>query len=204
MDLFESGFEEKYLKLAMDINEKMIEIFYDEKNGGFFDVSGNDNSILIQTKEDYDSAEPAGNSIAIMNLLRLSQILKEDNYYLIAEKSLKYFSGNLSSNPHVSPQMLCALEFYLNSPKQIIIAGNKDDDVFNNMVEAVNSLFLPDKVLICCESKNPFKTIPYLNEIIKSPDLPDRQAGKTLVYICENFSCKLPVDNVEEFKKILS
>ncbi len=203
IDLYENGFAhesagkyEHYLEQAIKLTDKMIEIFYDEKQGGFFDVSGNDKSILIKTKEDYDSAEPSGNSIAIMNLLRLSQLLKRDDYYLKAEESLKYFSGDISSNPYSSPQMLCALEFYLNSSKQIVLAGKNEDAVFKSMLSEVSNHFLPDKVLISCDSNAISKTFPYLKDIIKP-------AEKTLAYICENFSCKLPADNVTGLRALL-
>ncbi len=204
IDIYENGFAyepagegEYYLELAVKLTDTMIEIFYDEKQCGFFDVSGNDKSILIRTKEDYDSAEPSGNSIAIMNLLKLSHLLKNDGYYLKAEGSLKYFSGNISSNPYSSPQMLCTLEFYLNTSKQIIISGNKGDEKFKEMLNEVNNHFLPDKVLIYCDSETQSKSFPYLKDIIKP-------AEKTLAYICENFSCKLAVDNVEELRKLLT
>lgn len=189
LDLYESGFDERYLELAKEMTDRMVEIFYDKKLGGFYDVSGNDKSVLIRSKEDYDSAEPSGNSIAIMNLLRLFQLLKNDNYFKIGEETLKYFSNNLSSGPYSSPQMLCALEFYLNPVKQIVIAGQMGDSVLNEMLLEINKTFIPDKVLICIDRDNLSKTMSYLNDITKPSD-------KTLAYICENFSCKLPVDNV--------
>jgi uncharacterized protein YyaL (SSP411 family) len=72
VDLYESCFENKYLDLAIKLTETAINDFYDDEHGGFYDTTGKDTSILVRTKEDYDSAEPTGNSIAILNLLRLS------------------------------------------------------------------------------------------------------------------------------------
>lgn len=197
IDLYESGFDDNYLELAVELTDRMVEIFCDEKMGGFFDVSGKDKSVLIRSKEDYDSAEPSGNSIAIMNLLRLSQLLKNDKYYSIAEESLKYFSNNLSSNPYSSPQMLCSLDYILTPVKQIVIAGKMGDSVLKEMLNEINKTFIPDKVLICCDRDNIPEPMSYLIRITKPSE-------KTLAYICENFSCKLPVDNVEELKRSLN
>ncbi|HEY3251015.1 MAG TPA: thioredoxin domain-containing protein, partial [Ignavibacteria bacterium] len=72
IDLYESCFDDKYLDLAINLMETAINEFYDSEYGGFYDTTGKDASILVRTKEDYDSAEPTGNSIALLNLLRLS------------------------------------------------------------------------------------------------------------------------------------
>ncbi|MCC7159519.1 MAG: thioredoxin domain-containing protein, partial [Ignavibacteria bacterium] len=81
IDLYESCFDEKYLDHAIKLTGTMINDFYDNEGGGFFDTSGKDKSILVRTKEDYDSAEPTGNSVAILCLLRLSYITGKIELY---------------------------------------------------------------------------------------------------------------------------
>jgi len=196
LDLYETSLDYKYLKTAINLCKKMVELFYDDVNGGFYDVSGNDKSILVRTKEDYDSAEPTGNSVAIMNLHRLSQLLDDNGLYNKAEHSLKQFTGRMSSQPFAMPQMLCALDYYLNKPKQIIIAGDRLDSNTVEMLREVNKRFIPNKILIYTNPAKRNNLIPYLDKITKPSD-------KTLAYVCENYTCKLPTDSVDELVKLL-
>ncbi len=196
VDLFESCFDEGYLEKAIELTDIMIKYFYDDSDSGFFDTSDKDKSILVRTKEDYDSAEPTGNSIAIMNLLRLSQLTENKDYYDKAEKSLELFSGKMTAQPYATPQMLCALDFSLTKPKQIIIAGKRNDKLAQDMIHEVHTHYIPNKILIFAEAGKENKLIPFLESIIKPID-------KTTAYICENYTCKLPVSDLNEFRKLL-
>lgn len=195
IDLYESSFDIKYLEFAIELNEITINRFYDNNTGGFFDVSENEKDILIKTKDTYDGAEPSGNAIQIMNLLRLGYM--SDNKDLIdkAEKSLKLFSNDMNTLPFSSPQMLCSLSFYLHTPKEIIFSGNYNSDRFREMKKIVDENFIPDKVLLYASDgmKNISK---FIGNIVSD--------GKNeRVYVCENYKCNLPVDDPEELKELL-
>jgi len=192
IDLYEAGFEEQYLEKAVVLCESMIKYFYDHEKFGFFDTSGRDSSILLKTKEDYDSAEPTGNSIAILNLLRLSQILAKEEWFDIAYKSIRLFSAKISSQPYAMPQMLSALDFATNKPKQIVISGKHDSHEVHEMLLEIHKRFIPNKVLILTEGDTELLK-PW--QIYKS-DVPT-------AYVCENYACKLPVRTREELGKLL-
>jgi len=196
IDLYETSFDEKYLVHAINLSKSMITNFYDEENSGFYDTSGKDKSILVKTKEDYDSAEPTGNSIAILNLLRLSQLTDNKDWFERAYNSILLFSGKLTKQPYAMPQMLCALDFALNKPKQIIISGEKDTFSIKEMLHEVNKRYIPGKILIFANSKIESKVIPFLPAIVTKSD-------KTTAYVCENYTCQLPVRGAGELGKLL-
>ena len=193
IDLYESAFDEKYLDYSVKLTETMINDFYDFDSGGFFDTSGNDKSILVRTKEDYDSAEPTGNSIAIINLLRLSYILDSNDWYDKAYNSVLSFSGKISKMPYAMPQMLIALDYVLHKPRQIVIAGKRNDEMTYRMLQEVYKHFLPGKVIIQLENSSS-KT--FASKILTPNE-------KTTAYVCENFACQLPVTSLEKFKKLI-
>lgn len=193
IDLYESCFDETYLKHAVVLAEKMISDFYDNDESGFFDTSGEDKSILVRTKEDYDSAEPTGNSIAILCLARLSYITGKTEWYDIVYSSILVFSEKISKMPYAMPQMLVALDYILYKPKQIIITGN--DETAAGMIKEIYLRFIPCKVLIYIPPKNE-NTLTFANGIIT-----DR--NKTAAYICEDYACRLPVENTGEFIKLI-
>ncbi len=197
MDLYESCFNEKYLEIAVSLTETSINDFYDDENGGFFDTTGKDKSILVRTKEDYDSAEPTGNSIAILNLLRLSYITENTAWYDKANISLLLFAEKIIKMPYGMPQMLVALNLLLNKPKQIVISGKKDDETAMQMIKEVYKRFIPNKILIYIDPEKAGESRTFAPKIIG-------KAGKTTAYVCENFACRLPVNNAGELVKLIN
>lgn len=195
IDLYEASFDERYLKFAVEMTDIMITDFYDEAEGGFFDTSGRDTSILVRTKEDYDSAEPTGNSVAINNLLRLSALTGNTNLYDMAYKSILAFGGKLEKMPYAMPQMLIALDSLLHKPKQIIISGGNDETAYM-MVREVQSRFMPDKVVVRIDPKDTAGSITFASKVVQS-------SAETTAYVCENFACRLPVRNVKDLLELL-
>ncbi len=196
IDLYESSFDEKYLEKAVLLTETMIRDFYDEDASGFFDTSGKDKSILVRTKEDYDSAEPTGNSIAIMNLMRLSFLTGREKWYDLAYSSILAFSAKLEKMPYAMPQMLVALDYALHKPKQIIIAGREKDNTAEYMLREVYKRFIPNKVLVKIDPLNAPKSLTFASGVVINEPV-------TTAYVCENFACRLPVETIEEFTELL-
>jgi len=193
IDLYEASFDIKWLESAAALTETQSRLFWDKKDGGFFDTSGEDETILLRTKEDYDGAEPSANSMAVLNLLRLAQMLDQKEWWEMTETTLRLFGGRLQSIPHAMPQMLVAADFSLDKPKQIILAGQPDAPDTRAMLRAVHERFIPNKILLLADGnigQNYLgKHLPLVNSMAMI-------AGKATAYICENYACQLPTTEV--------
>lgn len=195
LDLYEAGFNEEDLQLAIDLNNKTTELFYDTENGGYFDVKENTADIVLKTKDTYDGAEPGANSIQLQNILRLSVITDDEELKDMAEESLRAFSGDFNRMPFTSPQMLCALNMLLEPVKEIIFTGDLKDEKTISLLSEINKKYNPNMIVIHATEKL-FESAPYITDIIADFKTPR-------VYICENYKCNLPVDNIEDLKKLL-
>lgn len=195
LDLYEATFDIKHLEFAIELNQNTIDKFYDKENAGFFDIAENVKDVILKTKDTYDGAEPAGNSIQIMNLLRIGYMT--DNKELIekAENCLKLFSAELDRLPFSSPQMLCALSVFLNSPKEIIITGNSDNEKTKELIKCVDEIFMPNKIVMHASDEF-IKVAPFIEKLII-----DGKESK--VYVCENYQCNLPTDDIEKLTDLL-
>jgi uncharacterized protein YyaL (SSP411 family) len=201
VDLYETDFDPQWLLKAIDLSDAMLRLFYDPKDGGFFQTDGRDASVLVRSKEDYDGAEPSGNSMATLLLLRLAQFTDRAQYRDAAEKTLKLFGDHLHKAPHVVPQMLCALDFYLGKPKQIVIAGKSDGEDTRAMLRAVGEHYLPNKILLFADGGEQQKTLAKLLPFLKTIKPVD---GKATAYICVNYACQLPTTDVAVMLKQLA
>lgn len=195
IDLYEITFEEYYLKMAIKISEVTIDKFYDNVNSGFFDTENSVKDIILKTKDLYDGAEPSGNAIIMENFIRLGYITEDNKFKSIVENSIKYFYPEIENSHFSSPHMLNNILFNKITPKEIIFTGDLNDTGLNNLIKYIHGKFIPFKILIYA-NKYIEKYSTFIKDIVKDYD-------KTKIYICENQTCKLPIDNLEDLKKIL-
>ncbi|HUJ72889.1 MAG TPA: thioredoxin domain-containing protein [Verrucomicrobiae bacterium] len=201
VDLYEADFDPQWLSKANELADAMLAQFYDTKDGGFFQTDGHDPSVIVRAKEDYDGAEPSGNSMAALLLLRLTQFTDRAKYRDAAEKTLQLFSNHLHKVPSTIPQMACVLDFYLSKPKQIVIAGKGGAKDAQAMLQAVRERYLPNAIVILADGGESQKTLakllPFL-ETIKPLD------GKATAYVCVNYACQLPTNDIEKMTTLLA
>ena len=200
LDLYEASFDIRWLTMAITLTEQQVELFYDAENGGFFDTSGRDKSILARTKEWYDGAEPTGNSVALLNLLRLSQFTNSERYGEMARKSLAFFGQRLSESPQATPQFLCALDFSLTKPKQIIIAGKPEDPLTKAILHLIHSSYIPNKIIMMADGGEGQKKLSSFIHFIGSLKMLE---GRTTAYVCEDYACRLPTSDLHALAQLI-
>jgi len=201
IDLYEASFDVDWLKFALDLQETQDRLFFDEKGGGYFSTSGKDASVVLRMKDDNDSAEPAASSIAALNLLRLAQFRDDKHFDERARKTLDAFAPTVSHFASAMPQLLVALDFSLNKPRQIVIAGKSDALETKALLAEVHRHFLPNKIVILADGGDGQKFFGEKNEAIRAMSPID---GKPAAYVCENFTCKAPVTDREKLRVLLS
>ena len=200
IDLYEASFDIEWLKFALELQETQDRLFFDEKNGGYFSTSGKDSSIPLRMKDDNDSAEPAANSVAALNLLRLAQFRDDKQFAGRAKKTIDAFGATLSHFASAMPQMLVALNSSLTKPRQIVIAGKRNDPATRALLAEVHQHFLPNKILLLADGGDGQRYLGEKLEAIRAMSMVD---GKPAAYVCENFTCKAPVTDVKEMRQLL-
>ena len=196
IDLYEATFETEWLKEAEDLNRRMIDQFWDEKNGGFFFTGKENESLIARSKNPYDNAIPSANSMAVFNLIKLGHLTGEESLKQKAEQILHLFYNFLDQHPSGFAQMLSGLCFFLN-PEEIGIIGSKSDLKTKSMLKEIYLAYLPNKILNLRDPQEPIKEkwFPFLTEK-GIPEVPT-------TFVCKGFTCLPPVRNEEELKKIL-
>jgi uncharacterized protein YyaL (SSP411 family) len=200
LDLYETQFDRRHLNLAIEIVDKMRERFEDQEKGGFFSSPEGDPSLVIRMKDDYDGAEPSGNSIAAMNLLRLAQMTNRLEYREAAERTVAAFEPRLSVAAAALPQMLAACEFLTSEPRQIVIAGEKDAADTRELLRVVFTQFSPDRVVLLVDSE---EARAALSAGIPSIGAMRKLDGRAAAYVCRNYACQLPVSDPVQLAGLL-
>ena len=182
IDLYETTFAFKYLEAAIAITEKQRALLEAEA-GGFYSSAHEDASRLMRIRDDYDGAEPSGNSVALLNLLRLHRITGRVDFETSARKLIAAFHGKLTAMPYGLPQMLAACEFDWAPQREIVVAGEAPRLLWKN--------FDPNRILLHA-----------------GPEMAGyHPATATMtaagVYVCENFTCHAPAVTEQELAAVL-
>ncbi|RZN35318.1 MAG: thioredoxin domain-containing protein [Methanophagales archaeon ANME-1-THS] len=200
LDLYEASFEPQWLHEALRLNDRMLELFWDKADGAFFFNPARESELPTSIKEAYDGPIPSGNSIAAQNLLRLAALTGTKDLENRAKEIFCAFRTVLEESPLEHAQMLCALEFYLSTPTQIVLATEHREAVQPFATE-LNRHFLPHRVVVYAHPEVTELEIPALVPLIKDK-IPIH--GQPTVYICENYTCKRPITELEELRRVVS
>jgi hypothetical protein len=198
LDLYEADFDPVRLQLASQLAGTMCQLFEDQEAGGFFSTQAGDNNLILRMKDDYDGAEPSGNSIAASVLIRLARIMDRDGFRRSAERTLAALGGRLSATPTGVPQALVALMEYRAPPRQIVIAGEPDEA--SKMLSAIRARFLPYVSVLRVDSDSARESLARTTPAVGAMHPVD---GKAAAYVCENFTCRLPVTEVSKLEQLL-
>ena len=147
LDLYEASFDAHWLTLALKLQATQDRLFWDDKDGAYFSTRADAPDLLARMKEDYDGAEPAANSVAAMNLLRLWQLTGNDGWRAHADATFRALSGRVARSGSAVPQLVAALDFWQSVPKEIVIAGDPAASDTRALVRLVHDRFIPNKVL---------------------------------------------------------
>jgi uncharacterized protein YyaL (SSP411 family) len=201
LDIYEAMFDVKWLDEAISLSNQMIELFADMEKGGFY-LSGKDGEKLIaRTKPNSDGAIPSGNSVAALALLKLGRLTMDQHFTEFGGQVLDAFSQQLQQSPEYLPAMLRALDFQLGPTREIIIAGTTDKPDTQKMLKLIHEKFLPNVIVLLHEPDKDNSAFYDIVPFVKNQTVID---GKATAYVCENYTCNKPVNNIVEFEKLIA
>jgi len=198
LDLYEADFDIEWLRWAAELQRKQDLLFWDEEHGGYFSVSGSDPTILIRMKEDYDGAEPSPNSVAALNLIRLSQMTGDAALAERAKRTMAAFGQQLKNVPSAMPQMLCAVDASGAKPRQIVFAGTSEQA--RPLLHELHRHFIPNKIVLLAPGGQAQAWLGQRLEFLKTVGPLE---GKAAAYVCEDFVCKLPTTDPDKLGELL-
>ncbi len=200
IELYQVVQEPQWLQWAMDLTASQIELFWDEKEHGFFD-SLQDPTVVVRMKGDYDGAEPAANSIAAQNLVRLGRLTDNTKWLELAEKTINSFSAQINTYPQALVQLLNVRRELLEKPRQLVIAGRQGAEDSGAMLAVAWSSYDPGRVLLLADGAENQKFLGTFLPFIRTVAMQDNRAA---AYVCRDFTCQLPVTGSEKLRRVLA
>ena len=157
--------------------------FPDDESGFFYFTQKNQQDVILRKKEVYDGAVPSGNSTMAYNLSRLAIFFGEKNWKAYAQKMLVSLGKVLVTYPSSFGMWTCFLQETIYSTCEIVILGED----FKKQLWQVLSAYIPHKVVMASKESD------FYYPLLTGKGLP----GSTLIYLCKDFSCRQPVNNIQ-------
>jgi len=200
LELYEASCAPKYLQEAIFLTDILVKHFYDPDRGGFFQTSDLNDEVLVRRKEIYDGAVPSGNSVAMLNLLRLGRMTGNPEYEAKAMATERAFAREIRRSPVSHTHALNALDFGFGPSFEVVIAGPPEAEETRRLLDLVRREFIPRKVLLFHPTTPEQTMIEEIAPFTKGMVSINRQAT---AYVCQNFQCRLPVTDPGEMMELL-
>ncbi|HEX3011568.1 MAG TPA: thioredoxin domain-containing protein [Syntrophomonadaceae bacterium] len=198
LELYQSGFQARYLKAALQLNHDLLKHFWDPNQGGVFLYGEDAEQLAARPRDWFDGALPSSNSVTALNLLRLSLLTGDQELTDRAQTQLETQAGVVAEIPAGSAFYLMAAAMYLAGPQQIVVVGDKENEDTGRMIETVHSAFIPFALTLFkdMEDKELSILVPHIDGMKMVEDKPT-------VYVCKNFTCQSPVNELSALQKTL-
>jgi uncharacterized protein YyaL (SSP411 family) len=193
VDLFEATSGAAWLSAARALHASLQSRFADPA-GGFFRTAAGGEELLAREKPSYDGAEPTGNSVAALTLLRLEALTGDAGYRAQAEALLRSFGALLASAPAAVGEMLLAVDFLLGEPREVVLLRPPGGDDAP-LLDALRTRFLPSKVLVRCETGAAQEALAEVTPLVRDRTL---LAETPTAYVCRQGTCQLPTNDAAQ------
>jgi uncharacterized protein YyaL (SSP411 family) len=171
----------------VELADAILERFFDPERGGFFSVADDHTGLIARRKDLEDAPIPSGGSAACFGLLRLARFTGDARYEDAAVSLIKLLHTVAPEHPLAFGHLLRAIDFHLGPVREVALAG---DDV-SELAGVVRGSFLPYVVLAGGAGD-----VPLLEGRVAVD-------GKAAAYVCQHFTCQLPVFSAEALAKSL-
>jgi uncharacterized protein YyaL (SSP411 family) len=180
VDLYEVTLDPAQLEFAVALAEVMISKFHDPEEGGFWQSPASATELIARMKDDYDGAEPSGNSVAVMTLLRLAAITGRTDLRAPAETTLRAFADRMQRAPQAVPAMLAALDFWLAPLRRVVITGPASSGQTQALLRAAHQFYQPNKVILGTTGP------------VEPSAAALSSVGESLAHVCSGTTCQAP------------
>ena len=195
LDVFEISPNSKYLDLALQHGNYILEHFWDSRDNSFFLTADNSEKLIIRPKAKYDLSLPSGNSIAATAMLRLYHLTQEKKFLDTSMKIMESHGVMAAENPFSFGQLLNAIYFYLQKPTEITLLNTENSEIY----QTLRKKFLPESIFVIFQNENQLKGLEKYSFFSGK----EFDKTRTTVFVCKDFKCSLPLKSLFEIEKLL-
>jgi uncharacterized protein YyaL (SSP411 family) len=199
LELYESTFNPTLLQQAITLNQELLERFWAD-DGAFYFSADDAEHLLVRQREISDGAIPSGNSVAMLNLLRLGRITADPSLEVKAIAIGRAFADTVNRMPSAHSQLMVAVDFAIGPSYEIVVVGHSGAADTDEMLTQLSRRFIPNKVVVLRPTEDEVHLINELAPFTKHYEMIN---DKATVFVCVNYACALPTTEVNTMLELL-
>jgi len=198
LDLYEATTAVEHLGWAERLAAQMLELFWDDANGGFFYTAADHERLILRTKPVHDGSMPSGNSLAAMLCLRLHAFTENERYSKVGERVLRLYRGAMEENPFAHACLLAALDFHARQPREVVVVASGGRDGAADLLDPLERIYQPNRVVVCYDPASPPLKLP---PFARDKPLVD---SRPTAYVCHRSTCSPPVGDWPSLRELIA
>ncbi|MFQ5792525.1 MAG: thioredoxin domain-containing protein, partial [Acidobacteriota bacterium] len=202
-ELYLSDFDIHWLDQAVQLADRLDELFWDDDGGGFFFTGSDHETLILRPKSGHDGALPSGNAMAASYLFKLAACTGDWRYQTRARETLRAFQAQMQKSPAGFAQMLCALDDYLAKSRQVAIVGPEDSSHTRKALERIWGLFAPNELVTLLDVTWAHRSQVEERVPLLEGKSPVEGSSRPRFYICEDYACQAPTENLGDVEDAL-
>ena len=191
LEMREATQDSRYLGSAVELARRMTASFWDREERGFFVTDREAEELIVRPKETWDGAIPSGNSVAVMDLLRLYHLTDNEEFLDTALAALDALRPAMQREPTGLLHLVSAAMYEEGGALDVLAVGPRDDPDIQAMLSYVADVYLPDSHIM------------FVGDRPETKDVAPRTAGESSLVICRGRTCSAPLRSVEELQRAL-
>jgi len=199
-ELYETTFDPTWLQAALTHLEVSLDQFWDEARGGFYLTADDAEDLIVRPKEASDGALPSGNSMQLLNLLRLARLTGRTAFEERADALARWAGRQVRTRPTGATALLTGLEFALGDAREVVVAGTLDADDTQALLDATRAVYHPSTVVL----HRPPGERAAIARIAPFTEAQTPIDGHAAAYVCRNFRCEAPTTDPESLREQLA
>ena len=200
LELLQATGDARWLRWALELQQWQDRLFHDEARGGWYSTTGDDPSVLVRTREQYDGAEPSATSVSALNVQLLAALTGDARWRGRAELALRSMGDRLEHEGRAVPLMAVALQHWLHEPVQLVIVGRPDADDTRALWAQVHAAYRPWLVALPVAPGEAQHALADLLPWLRAMTMGE---GRATAYVCRHFACEAPIADAEALSRAL-
>jgi hypothetical protein len=196
LELYETTFEPHWLRAALDHMDACLNHFWDAERGGFYMTPDDGEDLIVRPKEASDGAMPSGNSVQLMNLLRLARFTGRTEFEDQAAALSRWAGSSARSRPTGFTALLMGLHWALGTPREVVVAGELEAEDTQSFIEVLRDTYSPTTVTL----HRPPGDAPDITDLAPFTAAQTPRDGQAAAYVCQDFQCEAPTTDPERLR----
>jgi uncharacterized protein YyaL (SSP411 family) len=200
LELYRATFDAVHLERAARLTDEMLERFGDSARGGFYFSPEGRSDLIVRRKDVHDGATPSGNSVALLNLLRLARLTGRTEYEQAAADTSSAFSRQIAAQPSAFAFFLTALELAVGPSEELVIVGEPGASDTRALLEVASEGYHPRRSVLVRPPGDAGRAISRLAPYTRDFELLE---GRASAWLCRDFACEMPVSSPEDLRALI-